>query len=78
MAIFMNMLEAKTNLSKLVTATLAGEEVIIANRGSAAVRLVPYERPVKRMLGFAGGEESWDDVFFDPLSDEELELWGMK
>ena len=78
MTIVKNMLEAKTNLSKLVNAALAGEEVIIANRGTAAVRLVPYERPSKRELGFVGGEESWDDAFFDPLSDEELALWGMK
>ena len=78
MTIVKNMLEAKTNLSKLVNAALAGEEVIIANRGSAAVRLVPYERPSKRELGFVGGAESWDDAFFDSLSDEELALWGMK
>jgi prevent-host-death family protein len=78
MPITMNILEAKTNLSRLVAATLAGEEVIIANRGAAVVRLVPYERPKKRDLGFAGGEENWDNAFFDPLADEELSLWGMK
>lgn len=36
-----NMLDAKSQLSKLVKAALAGEDVIIANRGVAAVRLVP-------------------------------------
>ena len=77
MAIIVNIQEAKTNLSKLVNATLAGEEVIIANRGTAVVRLVPIERPSRRELGFAGGEESWDDGFFDPLPDDELESWGM-
>ncbi|MFQ6538527.1 MULTISPECIES: type II toxin-antitoxin system Phd/YefM family antitoxin [Aphanothece] len=36
-----NMLEAKSQLSKLVKAALAGEEVIIASHGKAQVRLVP-------------------------------------
>ncbi len=77
MSIRMNMQEAKTNLSKLVSASMAGEEVIIANRGLACVRLVPYKQSEKRELGFVGGEENWDDSFFEPLSDEELKAWGM-
>ncbi|MDR2108817.1 MAG: type II toxin-antitoxin system prevent-host-death family antitoxin [Coriobacteriales bacterium] len=76
MATVMNMQEAKTNLSRLVSATLAGEEVVIANRGVPAVRLVPYEKPAKRELGFVKGNGLWDDRFFDPLSEEELQLWG--
>ena len=36
-----NMLDAKSQLSKLVKAALAGEDVIIANKGVPAVRLVP-------------------------------------
>jgi len=35
-----NMLEAKNQLSKLVQAALAGDEVIIANKGVPMVRLV--------------------------------------
>jgi prevent-host-death family protein len=35
-----NMLEAKNQLSRLVKAAQAGEEVIIANHGVPAVRLV--------------------------------------
>lgn len=38
-----NMLEAKNQLSKLVKAAQAGEEVIIANHGVPAVRLLPME-----------------------------------
>jgi len=38
-----NMLEAKSQLSRLVKAALAGEEVIIANHGVPAVRLLPLE-----------------------------------
>ena len=36
-----NMLEAKSQLSKLVEAALQGEEVVIARAGIPAVRLVP-------------------------------------
>ena len=36
-----NMLEAKSQLSKLVKAAIAGKEVIIASNGEAQVRLVP-------------------------------------
>ena len=38
-----NMLEAKNQLSKLVKAAQAGEEVIIANHGVPVVRLMAVE-----------------------------------
>jgi prevent-host-death family protein len=38
-----NILEAKNRLSELIKCTLAGEEVIIANRGQPVVRLVPAD-----------------------------------
>jgi prevent-host-death family protein len=75
MAVTMNMQAAKTNLSKLVNAALAGDEVIIANRGVPAVKLVPFERPQKRELGFVPGDGDIPDSFFEPLSEEELRLW---
>jgi prevent-host-death family protein len=46
-----NMLEAKNQLSKLVKAALAGEEVIIANHGVPAVRLVAVA-PTHRTVGW--------------------------
>ena len=36
-----NILEAKNNLSRLIKAAQAGEDVVIANRGKPVVRLVP-------------------------------------
>jgi prevent-host-death family protein len=36
-----NILEAKNRLSQLIKSALAGEEVVIANRGEPVVRLVP-------------------------------------
>ena len=77
MSVIMNIQEAKTSLSKLISATLNGDEVIIANRGVAVARLVPFDKPTHRELGFAGGEEKWDDSFFEPLTDEELVAWGL-
>ncbi|MDR1088285.1 MAG: type II toxin-antitoxin system prevent-host-death family antitoxin [Coriobacteriales bacterium] len=75
MAVTMNMQAAKTNLAKLVNAALAGDEVVIANRGVPAVKLVPYERPKKRELGFVPGDEDIPPGFFEPLPDEVLLLW---
>jgi prevent-host-death family protein len=40
-----NMLEAKSQLSKLVKAAIAGEEVVIASHGKAQVKLVPLAAP---------------------------------
>jgi len=39
-----NVLEAKNRLSQLIRAAQAGEEVVIANRGEPAVRLVPVQK----------------------------------
>mgnify|MGYP000317719348 CR=1 FL=1 len=36
-----NMLQAKSNLSRLVAQALAGEEVVLANRGEPVARIVP-------------------------------------
>jgi len=39
-----NMLEAKSQLSKLVKAALEGQDVVIASNGTPMVRLVPIAR----------------------------------
>lgn len=50
-----NMLEAKSQLSKLVKAALEGEEVIIASNGIPMVKLVPLGKAHK--LGWLGAAE---------------------
>jgi prevent-host-death family protein len=47
-----NMLEAKTNLSRLVEAVESGaeSEIIIARNGKPAARLVPVEEKSKRKI----------------------------
>ena len=69
--------EAKTNLSKLIARALAGEEVVIANRTTPQVKLVPIEeKPTpKRTFGSLKGKIVLDDSFFDPLPEDELRLW---
>jgi len=43
-----NVHQAKTQLSKLISAAESGEEVIIARNGKPAVRIVPVAVAVKR------------------------------
>ena len=70
-----NMLEAKTQLSRLVEAVLRGEEVVIANRGKPVVKLVKADEPSKRLkagawAGLMTAEEI--DRAFSPEADAEL------
>lgn len=58
-----NMLEAKNQLSRLVKAAQAGEEVIIANHGVPAVRLVAVTPPQRQPGAWAGKtvlNDDWD------------------
>jgi len=54
-----NMLDAKSNLSKLVRAIESGEEkeIVIARNGHPAARLVPIERQdASKRIGIAKGK----------------------
>ena len=73
-----NMLEAKTQLSKLVEAALRGEEVVIANRGKPVVKLVKADAPVKRQWGAWEGlmtEEQLDHAFSPEVEAEMAREW---
>ena len=69
-----NMLEAKTHLSRLVEAVLRGEEVVIANRGKPVVRLVLAE-PAKPKRKWGALTWLWTeaeiDAAFSPRADAE-------
>jgi len=59
-----NMLEAKNRLSKLVQAALAGEDVVIANKGVPVVRLVKigaqdFARKPGAWSGLAKAKADW-------------------
>ena len=70
-----NMLEAKTQLSKLVEAVMRGEDVVIANRGKPMVRLVKAEASApKRAWGVWEGHftDAQIDHAFSPEADAEI------
>ncbi|HEX8484263.1 type II toxin-antitoxin system prevent-host-death family antitoxin [Sphingomonas sp.] len=75
--------EAKTHLSRLIAAVLAGEEVTITRGREPVVKIVPLE-PIakpKRVGGWLAhtitpGKDPLADGFWDPLPDEELRLWN--
>lgn len=85
MGIHVNIGEAKTRLSELVSAALRGEDVVIAKAGEAQVRLTPVapedfkaarrDRIEKWIGSFEGVfPEDAGDLFLEPeFSDEELD-----
>ncbi len=70
-----NVHEAKTHFSKLLARAHTGEEIIIAKAGRPYAKLVPLASVRERVPGLAKGGVT--DAFFDPLSDEELNAWGV-
>jgi prevent-host-death family protein len=76
-----NMLDAKSQLSRLVKAALAGEEVIIASHGKAQVKLVPCAASagLKRPGGLAALSSSaaqLDAAFSEALDQQVAELFN--
>jgi prevent-host-death family protein len=65
---------AKTQLSKLIEAALAGEEVVIAKGDTPVVKLVPL-KPSKFKIGILEGRLGKGPDFFEPMSEEDLALW---
>ena len=65
---------AKSQLSKLVAAAEAGEDVIIACNGKPAVKLVPVQ-PGGFMLGMMSGLVENTPDFLEPMSQDELAAW---
>ena len=66
-----NMLDAKTNLSRLVEAVESGDEteILIARNGKPVARLTAVKRDVSKRIGVAEGEfEVPDDI--DRYNDE--------
>jgi prevent-host-death family protein len=71
-----NMHQAKSSLSRLVERALAGEEIVIARNGEALVKLVPVPKePPPRVPGRYKGKIWVASDCFEPMSEEELELW---
>ncbi|MGQ0845741.1 MAG: type II toxin-antitoxin system Phd/YefM family antitoxin [Sporichthyaceae bacterium] len=68
-----NVAEAKAQLSRLLEAAIAGEEVVVARAGTPLVRLVPVRPPAQRELGFL--PMAMPVERFDVLDDDDLLIW---
>jgi prevent-host-death family protein len=63
-----NIHEAKTQLSRLLQRVIAGEEIVIANRGIPVARLVPMpQAKAHRELGIESGHLKVAEDFDAPL-----------
>ena len=70
---FVNIHEAKSRLSKLISRAEAGEEIVIARANKPVVRLLPITTPKReRTLGEAKGLVKIH-ADFDELPDEFIE-----
>ena len=68
-----NIHDAKTHFSKIITQALKGQEVIIARAGQPLIRLVPYtEKPKMRHGGQLKGVMNVSKDFDAPLPDAVL------
>ena len=68
-----NIHQAKTQLSKLVSEVEAGEEVVLARAGQPVARIVPLAGPSpERRFAAMKGRATTSEAFFEPLPDDEL------
>ena len=73
MSVQVNIYEAKSKFSKLISQVIAGEEIIIARSGKPVARLVPFEKPPgNRKPGSAKGKITIAEDFDAPLPDDIL------
>jgi prevent-host-death family protein len=69
-----NMYEAKSHFSQLISQAMLGEDIVIAKAGKPLVRIVPF-RPEnkKRQPGSAKGLIKMTEDFNAPLPDDVLQ-----
>ena len=71
-----NIHEAKTHLSRLLSRVAAGEEIIISKAGKPVARLVPFRKPGRaRPLGMDKGLFAVPDDFDSPLPDDFIDTF---
>lgn len=73
-----NVHEAKTKLSQLLSEVERGREIIVARNGKPVAKLVPFPAEAKKKLRLGTWKgRIWMSPDFDaPLSEEELKGWG--
>ena len=72
-----NVHDAKSQLSKLIAAAEAGEDVVIARKGKPAVRLVPVKPGGFQFDTLANLVDAVPE-FDEPMDEDELALWEGK
>jgi prevent-host-death family protein len=78
-AVTVNISQAKAGLSRFVERALAGEDVVITRNGKPLVRLLPVPSASEwkpRVPGRFNGKIWIAPDCFDPISEDELKLWG--
>ena len=74
--LFIDVNDAKPNLSCLLAKVEVGEEVVIVREGRPIARLVLYgKHKGTRRFGAMRGRVAVDDGFFNPLPEVELAAW---
>jgi prevent-host-death family protein len=68
--IIANVHQAKSDLSKLIEAALAGQNVIISKAGKPVVKVVKYKKDVKSTYGILKGKINVPENF----NDEDAEI----
>ncbi|MDE0224081.1 MAG: type II toxin-antitoxin system prevent-host-death family antitoxin [Gammaproteobacteria bacterium] len=69
-----NVHNAKSQLSRLIAAAEAGDDVVIARKGKPAVRLVPVKPGGFQFDTLANLVDAVPD-FDEPMDEDELALW---
>lgn len=74
-----NVFEVKAKLSEYLDRASKGERILICrhNQPVAELRAIPHARTDARPIGPLPGRPTFDvpPSFFEPLTDEELDLW---
>lgn len=73
MTTVVNVQEAKTRLSELLSRVEHGEDVVVARAGTPVARLVPVDTSWRRPFGTLSFEVP--ESFFAPLPEDELAAW---
>ncbi len=68
---FVNIQQAKTQLSRLLARAEAGEEVVIARRGKPVARLVGCQAENARRPDVMKGQAELPEDFIEPLPEDE-------
>jgi len=76
-----NVHEAKTHLSALLSEVEQGEDIVIARNGTPVARLVRVQPRARPEPGSWNRQPGWENVRFDPavfapMTDEELKEEG--